>query len=960
MAESGTWHATQHPAGDDRRSSSGYPGRSRAREIADEPGPSYGLDAMAEFERLPFTKVRQRIGHESSFDRTGGNDDFGNVLYVQPGKEKVLLDVKGPGCVYRMWFTAYTPSATLRVYFDEEPSPRIELPMGEPGDGTGLFSGEVPPFLPPLVANSQVASGGAYSYVPLPFQRAIRVTTTDPSRHFYYNIDYNLFEPDSVVRTWTGREDSSHVRAMWSSVGDDPKSQIGVTTASGTATVPTGGYSDLLDLTGPRQISAVALTIPGLVAGQATSEPVTDRGRAHTGASQFTMAIDPANEGVVLTRRLDFGIADQKASVYVDGTFAGTWSTPGAAAADRWRDSSFSLPASSTSGKTSITVRIVFERSTVDWNEFGYWVASTVDGSDRQTDVLDVGNPADESAHSYVIRKQTWTGTRSFTYPADPSPVDDGRAHQGSSRFTIAVDPANQGVTLRRRLDYGVPDQKATVYVDGEPVGEWVTPGSDSTYAWRNHGFAIPARFSSGKSSLAVRLVTAGPDATWTECRYWVYSTVNATRLLTDEVNIGDTASESAHEYAITGQTGTFTRHHSYPPAQHHQDVLNNVWLQAAWDDESNPSVNAPLGSLFGMGQFGVAESRGLGAGIRDDGSMYLYFPMPFAHRARVRVVNESEAPVDLGYEISHKPFTDPFTGVGYFTTAFHSELPTTPGKDILLLDTTGAGQVVGVVQSVQGAPSRWYLEGDERAMIDGSRSPAVHGTGTEDFYNGAFYFENGPYTQPISGNTVHIRDGRSDSTAVYRQLISDAIPFRSHLRLTIEHGGTNDTTENVWTLVHYYLEPAAKLHLSDTVLVGDKDSEAQHDYAISRQTWSGSRTFTFEGENDHAKVSATGRAHKGTSEFTLTISPDNRGVTLRRMFDQGVHSQHASVRVDGVTVGTWFVAGGNSRHRWREEDFAIPARYTSGKRTVRVGIEFVASTRDWNEFRYQALSLLP
>lgn len=913
---------------------------------------SYGLAAMTEFERLPFIKVRERSGHQSSFDRTGGNNDFGNVLYTQPHGERVLLDLKGPGCVYRMWFTGYNPSAAIRVYFDEAP-PRMDLRFSE------LFGGIYPPFLSPLVANAEVASGGVYCYVPLPFQRAIRITTTDQSSGIYYNIDYHLFEPDSAIATWTGNEDTSAARRLWSSVGEDPKPQAGEAIVSGTTTLAAGATQDLLDVAGPRQISSIKLNVPGLVAGQAASV-ATDSGRAHRGSSQFRVAVDPANRGAVLRRRLDYGIADQKAGVYVDGAYIGDWFAAGSDSVDHWRDSSFTLPASATTGKASITVRIVFVSASVDWNEFTYWVTSILSGGSKQTDQLDVGNRADEAAHSYVITSQTWSGTRTFTYPPDLSPTDDGRTHQGSSQFSLALDPRNQGAVLVRRLDYGVPDQKAALYVDGVLVGEWFTPGSDPTHRWRNYGFAIPAQFTSGKSTVSLKLVAQTPGMDWTEYRYWAYSKLNATRALTDEVDVSNPASEVAHSYTITGQTGTFTRSYTYPPQTYYRDTLNNAWLQILWDGQATPSVNAPLGSLFGMGQFGHAESRGVGAGIGDDGSMYLYFPMPFASHATVRVANQSSAPISLSYELKHKPFTDPFQDVGYFKTVFRSQLPTTLGKDIVLLDTAGSGQVVGVVQSDQGATSRWFLEGDERAMVDDSRSPALHGTGTEDFYNGAWYFQNGPYTQPVSGNPAHTVEGGHDNTAMYRQLISDAIPFRKPLRFTIEHGGTNDTTTNVWTLVYYYHQTSEKLALSDTLNVGNNQSENQHSYAITQQTFKGSRTFTFEGENSNVNVTSSGRAHKGTSQFTMSISPTNRGVILRRMFDQGVLNQQATVSVDGTLVGTCYMAGGNGSHRWREEDFAIPPNYTSGKASIRIKIQFVSSTIDWNEFRYQTYSLLP
>ena len=35
-------------------------------------------------------------------------------------------------------------------------------------------------------------------------------------------------------------------------------------------------------------------------------------------------------------------------------------------------------------------------------------------------------------------------------------------------------------------------------------------------------------------------------------------------------------------------------------------------------------------------------------------------------------------------------------------------------------------------------------MEGDERVYFDRSRSPSIYGTGTEDMFDGGFYYEKG------------------------------------------------------------------------------------------------------------------------------------------------------------------------------------------------------------------------
>ena len=90
---------------------------------------------------------------------------------------------------------------------------------------------------------------------------------------------------------------------------------------------------------------------------------------------------------------------------------------------------------------------------------------------------------------------------------------------------------------------------------------------------------------------------------------------------------------------------------------------------------------------------------------------------------------------------------------------------PSVTGRDLVFLDTNGRGRVVGVVESATGPTTggrfpRWYLEGNERAEIDMAQTPVIQGTGTEDFFNGGWYFENGPFTLPLHGNASHTTFG--------------------------------------------------------------------------------------------------------------------------------------------------------------------------------------------------------
>jgi hypothetical protein len=371
--------------------------------------------------------------------------------------------------------------------------------------------------------------------------------------------------------------------------------------------------------------------------------------------------------------------------------------------------------------------------------------------------------------------------------------------------------------------------------------------------------------------------------------------------------------------------------------------------------------VDAPVGSFFGLGQFGSYPAHGLVAGIDADDRLYMYLPMPFAQHATIQLVNTGTASVTgVSYEVQYKPFTGSFADVGYLTTRYATTTHAPVGQDIGVLNVTGAGKLVGLTASYTGGLSRSYLEGDERIYVDGARSPAFYGTGTEDFYNGGYYFERGPYSQPLTGNTAHVLVGSADETAAYRYLLQDAITFRRRLVVSFQHGPYDNTTgTSATTLAYYYRRPAVQSRLTDTLNVGNAASERAHHYQVTGQSWHGASRYTYPGTAGAAVITDSGRRYRGHSQFTLSIAPGNHGVDLRRRYDQGIASQKARVYVNGRLAGTWYVAGANPYHRWGDTDFLIPAALTAGKNTITVRIQYSAGA-SLADYAYWAYTITP
>ncbi len=130
---------------------------------------------------------------ESSYDRSGGNQDWAVWTQAEPSGRITLLDVEGPGYISRIW-TAGMDVKTWHVFIDDDVSPRIQLPF------TGVF-GDAFPFVAPLAG---VSSGGRYSLLPIPYSKRIRIEIKPDALRAdirnYFQINYTKLQlpPEAV------------------------------------------------------------------------------------------------------------------------------------------------------------------------------------------------------------------------------------------------------------------------------------------------------------------------------------------------------------------------------------------------------------------------------------------------------------------------------------------------------------------------------------------------------------------------------------------------------------------------------------------------------------------------------------------------------------------------------------------------------------------------------------------
>lgn len=552
--------------------------------------------------------------------------------------------------------------------------------------------------------------------------------------------------------------------------------------------------------------------------------------------------------------------------------------------------------------------------------------------------------------------------------PAPSSLTRRGIDATGPSSFTLRIDPQNRGVRLVRRLDYAIPDQGAAVYVDGVPAGRFATPGStNGPYFWRTATVTLPATLTAGRSTLRVSVRPSGPFTAFT---YWAQSIVGGRPVTTDTLQLSP-ASEQAHGFTAAGVLWNRTLRSAYPPAAlgHSQALLAALHLGIRFDGSARPAVSAPLGLFFGTA-FGAARVRALlfavhpGAGLLES-----FWPMPFAHSATLTLRNAASVPVAIGYRVRVRP--DPADAAalasgqeGYFHATYAAQTPTTPGHDYVFLSAGGTGKLVGLSMGLSTPPGMPYglqnLQGNEQIYLDGNRTPAYLGTGTEDFFQGGWYFQHGPFTLPSQGSPVQVVGPHfSAHLAAYRLFLADALPFYRGLWGGLQVGPLANLSADYSSVAFWYGLPHGSLRDAQRI------SPAATVPAAGAAAL-GPLTSVFQGRWNGSPSTATG-VRAASAAFRLPVSPGNAGVLLRARFDQCPGRQAARVYVDGALVGLWLQPQSDCAERWRESTFLLPAAATHGRSSIAVRLVATAGpwpasgvAPSWSAFGYQGFSLLP
>jgi hypothetical protein len=161
---------------------------------------------------------------------------------------------------------------------------------------------------------------------------------------------------------------------------------------------------------------------------------------------------------------------------------------------------------------------------------------------------------------------------------------------------------------------------------------------------------------------------------------------------------------------------------------------------------------------------------------------------MPFQKSCRIEVENQSpERLPALFYQIDYTLEDVPDDALR-FHASWRRENPTEYMRPFTVLKRVeGRGHFVGTFVSWQQNNAGWWGEGEIKMFIDDDEDyPTICGTGTEDYFGGAWCFgEN--YSAPYLGYQKVVGDDIGSRMTMYRFHVHDPVFFTTRLRITLQ-----------------------------------------------------------------------------------------------------------------------------------------------------------------------------
>ncbi|MFO7918862.1 MAG: glycoside hydrolase family 172 protein [Anaerolineae bacterium] len=220
-------------------------------------------------------------------------------------------------------------------------------------------------------------------------------------------------------------------------------------------------------------------------------------------------------------------------------------------------------------------------------------------------------------------------------------------------------------------------------------------------------------------------------------------------------------------------------------------EAYRSCTLRMYWDGEETPSVEVPLGDFF-ANPLGLRYNvTSLPIAVNPSGGFNSYWPLPFGEHARITIENEYWEPIEgFFYQITYALDEEVAEDAGYFHAQWRRSTTTRECPEHTILDgVRGQGHYVGTVVGWNQFSDGWWGEGEIKFYMDGDDEfPTICGTGTEDYFGGAWGFGGETFSTAFVGYPLYRKEsGEVPKHGLYRWHVMDPIRFRSQLRVTLQ-----------------------------------------------------------------------------------------------------------------------------------------------------------------------------
>ncbi len=303
------------------------------------------------------------------------------------------------------------------------------------------------------------------------------------------------------------------------------------------------------------------------------------------------------------------------------------------------------------------------------------------------------------------------------------------------------------------------------------------------------------------------------------------------------------------------------------------EGMHRDVDLRITWENQSQPAVLVPVADFFGYA-FGQRSMQSLLVGA-DAVKAYSYIPMPFDSGAKVELVyrknpDHPQPDLNIRSKVFYTNKKRDSSIEGRFYAQYNNYAPDM-GVPWSFLKGDGKGHYVGTVLISQATEYKHFtefFEGDDQTIVDGKL--LVHGTGSEDYFNGGWYAQIGGWVERLGGPVSGCLDYNLplSRTGGYRFFISDKMPFYKNIDHNMEHGPENNNRQVHYSSVgmYYASEPvqASTLPAATNTNVFIPDTVSYYTRLM--------RHLTYNGDFKHRDGNAV--LH-GNSNTTMNINTD-------------------------------------------------------------------------------------